>query len=233
MTEPQAGSEDILVFTLNVLLLLLLPQPTDITNPRFPCFKGFIWDKNVIQCCSPASSGILAGLLEAATDYISRKGSLSNLLSNFSVDSAWPAETWSPPTWAWDFGYRCRSCTLSPVPFTTATLGTPTPSVPLIARQPAISPPCHGCPCGLPSLPQGQGAVATSSSATSGWPASLPGCWGSDTFCWARQWEEGTQLKRLVLSLSTLGFWTILYLFLRCVGTTCLLETVEEKLLFM
>lgn len=134
--------------------------------------------------------------------YCQKKVSLSDLMSNRSVLSAWPAEIWSPPTWGWDFGYRCRSCTLCHVPSTTATLETPTPSDPLTARQPATLPPCHGCPCGLPSLPQGQGAAATSSSATSGWQASLPACWSSDTFCWARQWAEGTPLKRSAFSVS-------------------------------
>lgn len=115
--------------------------------------------------------------------------------------SAWPAGTWWPTTWGWDFGYPCRSCTLSPVLSITVTLETATLSALLIAQQPAISPPCLGCPCGRRSLTRALGATGTSSSATSGWLALLLGCWSSDIFCWGVQWEEGIQLRRSVWSV--------------------------------
>lgn len=116
---------------------------------------------------------------------------------NFLVISAWPAGIWSPPTWGLDIQYPCRSCTLCPVPSTTATWGTPT----LTVQPPAITPPCQDCQWELQNLHQDQEAVATSSSVTSGWLASLPGSWGSDTFSWALQWEAVTQRKRPVLEL--------------------------------
>lgn len=83
------------------------------------------------------------------------------------------------------------------MPSTTATRGTPT----LTVQPPAITPPCQDCQCELQNLHQDQEAVATSSSVISGWLASLPGCWGSDTFSWALQWEAVTQRKRPVLEL--------------------------------
>lgn len=156
---------------------------------HFYLLEGFSRNSNLIWFYSLTSTCIIrdrtGGRLSFHWDYVilgygdnrhMRKVSLCSLFSYFLVISAWPAGIWSLPTWGWDFGYRCRSCTLCPVPSITATRATPTLSEPLIAPPPAISPPCHDCQCGLPSLPQGQEAVATSSSATSGWPALLPDC---------------------------------------------------------
>lgn len=123
------------------------------------------------------------------------------LLFNIFAIAAQPAEICCPVTWGLNSEYHCRSCTHCPVPFIIDSLETPTLLDHLIAPQPAISPPCPDCQCVLPSLPQVQEAVATSSSAPSGWLALHPDCWSSDTFCWVLQWEEVTQRKRFVLSL--------------------------------